>query len=162
MTPMDVGPYVLFPGEGRAMWGADGALTHIKASGNLTGERLAIIEDRAPQGDGTPLHSHATDDESFYVLEGELAIVLGDDPPIPAPAGTFIHIPGGVPHAFRVTSVMARYLIITTPHHGRFYEAMSEPATSMTMPEPGPMDMEKIEAACREYGVELLGPPPFE
>jgi hypothetical protein len=66
-----------------------------------------------------------------------------------------------VAHAFRVVSETARYLIFTTPHHGRFYEAMSTPATSQEMPEPGPMDMEKIEAACEAYGVEILGPPPF-
>jgi hypothetical protein len=29
------------------------------------------------------------------------------------------------------------------------------------MPEPGPMNMERIEAACEAYGVEILGPPPF-
>lgn len=154
-------PYVLKPGEGKAMWGGDGALTLFKASGDVTGERLAIIEDQAPRGDGTPLHAHAGDEESFYVLEGELAIAIGDDPPVPAPAGTFVHVPAGVPHAFRVVSAMARYLIITTPHHGRFYEAMSTPATTREMPEPGPMDMEKIEAACEAYGVEILGPPPF-
>jgi quercetin dioxygenase-like cupin family protein len=154
-------PYVLKPGEGQAMWGADGASTLFKATGELTGDRLAIIEDKAPRGDGTPLHAHADDDESFYVLEGELSIAIGNDPPVAAPAGTFVHIPGGVPHAFRVTSETARYLIVTTPHHGRFYEAMSTPATPTEMPEPGPMDMEKIEAACEAYGVEILGPPPF-
>ncbi len=42
-------PYVLQPGEGAAMWGADGALTLFKATGDLTGERLAIIEDQAPR-----------------------------------------------------------------------------------------------------------------
>lgn len=156
------GPYVLLPGEGQAMWGADGALTLYKATGELTGERFALIEDRAPRGDGTPLHVHAADDESFYVLEGEVEIVAGDGPPVVAPAGSFIHIPGGVAHAFRVVSETARYLLFTTPHHGRFYEAMSTPATSREMPEPGPMDMEKIEAACEAYGVEILGPPPFD
>lgn len=155
-------PYALLPGEGTAMWGADGALTLFKATGELTGERLAIIEDQALRGEGTPLHRHTADDESFYVLEGELAIVLADNAPLSAPAGTFVHVPGGVPHAFRVLSDTARYLIITTPHHGRFYEAMSRPATSRAMPQPGPMDMEKIEAACEAYGVEILGPPPFE
>lgn len=155
-------PYVLKPGEGKAMWGGDGALTLFKASGELTGERLAIIEDVAPRGDGTPLHAHAGDEESFYVLEGELSIAIAEQPPVSAPAGTFVHVPGGVPHAFRVVSETARYLIITTPRHGRFYEAMSAPATSREMPDPGPMDMEKIEAACEEYGVEILGPPPFE
>jgi hypothetical protein len=48
----------------------------------------------------------------------------------------------------------------TTPQHERFYRAISEPAQSRTLPPEEPLDMEKIEAAAREYKVEILGPPP--
>ena len=37
--------------------------------------------------------------------------------PITPSAGSFVHIPGGTVHAFRVNSDTARYLIITTPRH---------------------------------------------
>lgn len=153
-------PYVLLPGEGTAMWGADGALTLFKATGEGTGDRFALIEDTAPGGEGTPLHRHVEDEESFYVLDGELIFTIGNAPQVSAPSGTFVHIPGGVVHAFRVASETARYLIFTTPHHGRFYEAMSVPAASAELPEPSPMDMARIEEACEAYGVEILGPPP--
>ena len=41
-----------------------------------------------------------------------------------APAGTFAHLPGGTVHGFRIESETARYLIRTTPRHGRFYRAI--------------------------------------
>jgi quercetin dioxygenase-like cupin family protein len=153
-------PYALGPREGEAFWAVDGALTTVKANGESTGGRLAIIEDLAQAGEGTPLHVHRDDDESFYVLEGDVTFWLGDDPPVRGRPGTFVHVPGGVAHAFRVDSETARYLIITTPQHGEFYRAISEPAPERVLPPAGPMDMEKVEAACAAYGVEILGPPP--
>src|SRR5919112_5620232 len=153
-------PYVLGPEDGEAFWGLDSSLWSLKATAEQTGGRFSMIEEVAPRGEGTPLHVHREDDETFYVLEGELTFYLDDDQPIPASAGSFVHIPGGVVHAFQVDSETARYLITTTPQHERFYRAISEPAQSRTLPPEEPPDMEKIEAAAQEYKVEILGPPP--
>jgi quercetin dioxygenase-like cupin family protein len=152
-------PYVLGPEEGEVFWGF-GALWTLKASAEQTGGRFSLIEEVAPGGEGTPLHAHSEDDETFYVLEGDLTFYLDDDQPIPAFAGSFVHIPGGVVHAFQVDSETARYLILTTPQHERFYRAISEPAQTRTFPPEEPPDMEKIEAAAQKYKVEILGPPP--
>jgi quercetin dioxygenase-like cupin family protein len=153
-------PYVLGSEDGEAFWGF-GSLWTIKASAEQTGGRFSLIEELAPRGEGTPLHVHREDDETFYVLEGELTFYLDEGPPAPATAGSSVHIPGGVVHAFRVDSETARYLIITTPQHERFYRAaFGEPAQSRTLPPEGPPDMERIEAAMQEYKVEMLGPPP--
>ncbi len=125
-----------------------------------TGGRVSVVEITVPAGwDGPPLHHHAFD-EAFYVLDGDLTFYLGNDEPIRAPAGSFVHIPGGTVHAFRVDSETARYLIITTPQHERFYRAISEPAQTRSIPPETPMDMEKIGAACEAYGVEGVGPAP--
>jgi quercetin dioxygenase-like cupin family protein len=154
-------PYVLGPEDGEAFWGLDNSLWSLKATAEQTGGRFSLIEEIAPRGEGTPLHVHREDDETFYVLEGELTFYLNEgSQPIPASAGSFVHIPGGVAHAFQVDSETARYLITTTPQHERFYRAISEPAQSRTLPPEEPLDMEKIEAAAREYKVEILGPPP--
>jgi quercetin dioxygenase-like cupin family protein len=113
-------PYVLGPEEGEAFWGF-GALWTPKATAEQTGGRFSMIEEVAPRGEGTPLHVHREDDETFYVLEGELTFYLNEGgQPIPASAGSFVHIPGGVVHAFQVDSETARYLITTTPQHERF------------------------------------------
>ena len=153
-------PYALGPAQGEAFWGF-GSLWTIKASAEQTGGRFSLIEELAPGGAATPLHVHREDDETFYVLEGELTFYLDEGQPLAAPAGSFVHIPGGVVHAFQVDSETARYLIITTPQHESFYRAaFGDPARSRTLPPEGPLDMERIEAAAQEYKVEMVGPPP--
>ena len=160
LTDTNPTPYALGPEEGEAFWGF-GSLWTIKASGEQTGDRFSMIEEVAPRGEGTPLHRHREDDETFYVLEGELTFYLEDDQPVTASAGSFVHVPGGAVHAFRVDSETARYLIITTPQHERFYRAaFGDPAQARTLSPEGQLDMERIEAAAQEYKVEILGPPP--
>jgi quercetin dioxygenase-like cupin family protein len=152
--------YALGPDEGEALWGF-GTLWTIKASAEQTGGRFALIEERAPRGAATPLHVHREDDETFYVLAGEITFYLDDDQPIPATAGSFVHVPGGAAHAFRVDSETARYLIISTPQHECFYRAaFGDPARSRDLPPQGEPDWDRINAAAEEYKVEVLGPPP--
>ena len=153
-------PSVLGPEDGEAFWGIDGSLWTMKADTAQTHGQFSLLEEVAPRGDGTPLHVHGEDDEAFYILEGTLTFRLGDDPPRQVAAGGFVHIPGGTVHAFKVDSESARYLIITTPQHERFYRAISERASTRSLPPPRPLDMDKVEAACAEHGVEILGPPP--
>jgi quercetin dioxygenase-like cupin family protein len=150
---------VVGPAEGEPLWCA-GALTMVKADAEQTAGAYSLVEDLAPKGSGTPLHRHQADDEAFYVLDGEMTFYVGDDRPLRAGPGTFVHIPGGTVHAFRVESDTARYLILTTPQHERFYRAISEPARSRTIPPDAPLDMETIGAACETFNVEWVGPAP--
>ena len=152
-------PVVLGPTDGESLW-CVGALTTVKAAAAQTAGAYSLIEDFVAKGAGTPLHRHRDDDEAFYVLDGELTFFLGDHGPIQAGAGTFVHIPGGTVHAFRVDSDTARYLILTTPQHERFYRAIAEPAQARTLPPEGPLDWEVIGAACDLYNVESCGPAP--
>ena len=153
-------PYALGSEDGEALW-FFGMLATMKATTEQTGGRFLLVEELAPRGTATPLHVHPEEDESFHVLEGEMTFYLEDGQPIPASAGSFVHIPKGyVPHAFRVDSEVARFLVRTTPEHEHFIRAASEPAQSRTIPTQEPLDMEKVRAAAAEHGVEILGPPP--
>jgi quercetin dioxygenase-like cupin family protein len=151
-------PIVLAANDGEALW-SFGVLSTIKVSAAHTGGRFSLIEDLAPRGEGTPLHVHA-DDESFYVLAGELTFYVADGQSFRATAGMCVHIPGGVGHAFAVDSDTARYLIITTPQHERFYRAIGEPAASRHLPPRAALNLDQVAAAGHEHGVEILGPPP--
>lgn len=152
-------PYALGSEDGESLWGF-GSLTTIKASAGQTDGRFSLIEVLSPGGAATPIHVHREDDESFYVVEGELTFYLEDGEPVSASAGSFVHVPGGSVHAFQVDSETARYLIITTHQHELFYRAISEPTRTRSIPPAAPLDMEKIGPAAQEYGVEILGPPP--
>jgi mannose-6-phosphate isomerase-like protein (cupin superfamily) len=60
-------------------------------------------------------HVHADEDDAFYILEGELTFVVGDEE-VAAPAGTFVLIPPGVEHGFRNdTDQVVRILNIHAP-----------------------------------------------
>lgn len=152
-------PYTLGSKEGEPLW-FFGTLVTFKATAGQTGGQFTLIEQLCPNGMATPLHSQPEDDESFYILEGRLTFYLEDGQPIPASAGSFIHIPGGTVHAFQSDSRRARLLNLTTPQHERFMRAAGEPACGRILPPEGPPDMEKVMAAAKEYGVEILGPPP--
>jgi mannose-6-phosphate isomerase-like protein (cupin superfamily) len=63
-------------------------------------EEIAISEVWSePGGPSPPLHRHHRHVESFYVVEGEAAITMGDRD-LPAPAGTWAQVPAGTWHRF--------------------------------------------------------------
>jgi mannose-6-phosphate isomerase-like protein (cupin superfamily) len=62
----------------------------LKASQHSTGGALSIFETSI--GAGPPLHVHDREDESFYVLDGELSVRCGDDA-FEAAAGSFVFLP---------------------------------------------------------------------
>ena len=159
MNTTDSVAYALGSEEGEAFWFFGGLVT-VKASALQTGGNFAITELLVPRGTATPLHRQPEDEESFYVLEGKLTFYLEDDQPIPASAGSFVHVPAGVAHAYRVDSETARILVVTTAQHERFFRAASDPAQARTVPPQAPPDMERVMAAAQEYGVEILGQPP--
>ena len=82
----DPAPYTLGSEEGEALWFFGGLVT-VKASAEQTGGRFSLTEQLFPDGMATSLHSQPEDDESFYVLEGEVTFYLEDGQPIPVSAG---------------------------------------------------------------------------
>ena len=152
-------PTIAATEEGEGLWGL-GGLWIIKVSAAQTGGSFTLLEVRMQQGCATPLHRHAADEETFIVLEGALALLVGGRR-IDAGPGDIVHLPRGEVHAWRVESELARFLIIATPQHEAFYREASVPAPSLTQPpDAGTLDLEIVGAAAKRHGVELLGPPP--
>ena len=69
--------------------------------------------------------------------------------------------PRGVPHAYRVESEQARWLVINNPAgFEQLVRAASEPAPRAELPPPGqPLDPAPLAQTAAEYGIEILGPP---
>lgn len=156
-------PIMRDPGEGDALWFNNDLLT-FKATGAQTGGAYLLVEELARRGKVTPLHTHPDETETFYVLDGEARMYLdGDERQVAA--GSFVSVPPGVPHAYLVTSDLARALILITPGNGameRFFREAGEPAAERALPDAGPLDIERIGAAAEHTGaVKILGPPPF-
>jgi quercetin dioxygenase-like cupin family protein len=147
-------------GEGEALW-AFGVLATIKASGDTTAGRVAVVEHLAPKGAGSPLHVHRREDEWFYVIDGSVTFWVGGDL-FEAGAGAFVYGPRDVPHTFMVSSEQARFLLVTEPAGFEdFMRAMGQPAEALTVPPPAapPADIAPLIAAAAGYGIEILGPP---
>lgn len=100
-------PYVTLPGEGLSA--ADRTM---KASRDATGGAISVYETTVDSG--PPLHVHTHEDESIYVLEGELLVRYGDETRR-VPAGSFVFLPRGVPHRFRSEGGPARVLLMAVP-----------------------------------------------
>jgi len=64
------GNLILGPGEGQTIPVPGHKVTH-KVVGADTGGAYALMEVEL-HGDGPPQHIHKTEDEAFYVLEGEV------------------------------------------------------------------------------------------
>src|SRR5215468_8983884 len=84
------------PGEGQAVWFLDNHMT-IKATASSTGGAFGLVESLIAPGFSPPLHVHHREDESFWVLEGELSMRCGDRT-FRACAGSFVFLPRDVPH----------------------------------------------------------------
>jgi quercetin dioxygenase-like cupin family protein len=130
--------------------------TYFLATGDSTDGTFALVDERAPRGMSVPLHLHREDMESFYVLEGEITLYIGDQAGVRAGAGSFAHVPGGTVHGFRVESETARYLILTTPRHGQFYRAITLPSRPGGLPPLESIDGPRIHDAAQEYGIEFV------
>ena len=112
------------------------------------------LESTGPAGDHTPLHVHHTDDEGFYVLEGELTLWAGDDKHV-LRAGKSILAPRGVPHTLRVGDRDARWLVTSTPAgFEAFVRAVGSTERQAALPDPS-----ELARVAAEHGIEILGPP---
>jgi quercetin dioxygenase-like cupin family protein len=164
--------------EGETLWFL-GTLARMKLVGEQTGGRFSLWEGVLRRGAAPPLHSHPQD-ETFYVLEGEVTVWLVE-PELAAagegnaPAwvntrgrrcgvGAVAFAPGGVPHTFRVESDTARMLVLSTPAGIEdMVRALAEPAQWpwLQPPPSGPrVPAERMTTVERETGMIRHGPPP--
>jgi quercetin dioxygenase-like cupin family protein len=120
--------------EGEAIWFTDSLVT-IKASAEDTAGSLGVMHVRAPRSAGSPVHEHRDEDESWYVLAGELRFWLGDVERR-AVAGDYVFGPRGIPHRFCVESDGAEFLILVAPGGFEgFVRDTGWPASSRVLPE---------------------------
>ena len=95
--------------------GVVGDIYRFLVTGEETAGRYAMFEAVVLPGGGPPLHLHRKEDETFYVLEGEITFQVGDEKLVARP-GAFVNMPIGNPHAFKnETDAPAKMLISFAP-----------------------------------------------
>ncbi len=147
------GAFVLGPGEGRSIDLGNFAMS-VKATAAETGQAFTLLEAAEPAGFGPPMHIHHDAAEAFFVLAGEYVIFV-DDREYTCPAGSFIYIPRGLRHGFRVGAVPSRKLNLYSPAAmvGYFDELSAAIATQ----DGDPAELDEI---ARRHGMEVVGPVP--
>lgn len=148
-------------GEGERLWFAGGGIFTMKASAAETDSAFTLFEDHVVRGKTTPMHVHPNEDETVYVLEGEILVDIEGTQHRVGERGVFV-APRGVAHAFMVTSETARLLCLQTPGTGEaFYREVSDPAGAEADASRPPDLARLLEAAANSETIEVLGPPPF-
>ena len=142
-------------GLGQPRW-FFGMLAEVKASAADTAGQYTLVEITAPPGLEAPLHVHYSEDEGFYVLEGEVTIVVGDQT-VELASGQHAFGPRDVPHRFKVGPEGARMIWVLTP--GGFenlIEEVSAPAEAPTVPPPSVIPPENVAELLLRHGNEML------
>lgn len=94
---------VVRPGEGRVLHLGVFEAVVLATSEQTSGEFTLLQTQSEPSGFGPPLHIHRNAAEAFFVLEGQYLMHV-DDRRTLCPPGSFVYVPRGMPHTFRVVS----------------------------------------------------------
>jgi quercetin dioxygenase-like cupin family protein len=87
----------------------------IKASEIRQGSGASVLEYTTKKGEEPPDHTHGTEDEMFYVLEGAITFRCGGES-FDLEKGGFMFLPRGMKHGYIIRSDEAvRLLVITAP-----------------------------------------------
>lgn len=149
----DATPITRGPGEGKTVRGPVGGPLTFKARSEETGGSLTAVENVVPPGEGPPVHLHPNEDEAWWVVEGTLSFLIGEETS-DAEAGSFVFVPRGTPHAFTNGGTTdARILVLFTPGG---IEPMFDALAEVNPADAGPR---AFKAAADLVEMEILGPP---
>ena len=125
----------------------------VKADADQTAGVVSVLEAGEPPGFGPPIHVHHDAAEAFYVLEGEYIMYL-EDREFVCPAGSFVFIPLGARHGFRVGDVPSRKLNLYFPAAmvGYFDDLTSALRRD-------DVDESELAEIARAHAMEIVGPP---
>lgn len=133
-----------------------GAVHTYKALADETRGLVSVWETMAPPGAGAPRHTHAGEDEAFYVLEGEVTVeVEGEEHPVVLGAGGFLYSPRGVAHSYRNSGAGALRLLVMCMPGG--LERMFGAIDAAVRPDRAP-DMAELAGIAAEHGVSIAPP----
>lgn len=121
----------------------------------------AVIELTIPPGGSPPRHVHDTLDDSFLMLEGEVLVRCGEAV-FTARPGSYVVLPAGVEHTFRVVSATPAKMVLVhaDDHFLKFIEAVGTPTRDLRLPTPGAhdLDRERLIRAGAAHDLRIVGP----
>ena len=149
----NTGPMVLGPGD---------IYTFLATEAETDGAYF-VMEGMVPPDGGPPPHIHHNQVETFYIVEGQMEILLGDQV-YQANAGDFVHVSKGTTHRFINRSQTPTKMILTFVPAGdveHFFREAFEQTTDRNAPPP-PLDdafIQRMLQAAGRHDIEVLPPP---
>ena len=145
------------PDQGKVLPNPIGGRMVVKVRDGDTGGSFSVHDNVIPAGSPGPLpHLHRDHEKTFYVLEGELKVRVGERR-ITAPVGSFVVIPRGVVHQpSNPTTKTTRVLLIFSPAGmERFFEEAAEGRIPLHAVPTDPEVLERRAAFVEKYGYEF-------
>lgn len=127
------------------------SLTFKVAASDTAGNLLVIEHNGLQPGKGPALHLHYSQEEWFYIMEGEVQFQVGDQR-LSLRTGESILAPRRVPHTFSAVGAPAHMLIAFTPADKMeqyFIDSFANPSLAPT------------EEFTNRYAMKWIGPSPF-
>ena len=127
-----------------------------------TGGRFALMEYTAKPGNEPPPHLHEREDETLYILEGEIEAYQGDEVLRLAP-GDCLFTPMGTAHSWYILTPNLRMLImVAPPFSDRYFREMARPTDDMSLPSDqrtyAQSSPEHAIAVGEKHGIRILTP----
>lgn len=129
----------------------------VKIAASATAGAYSLLEDRVAPGGGPPPHVHEHEDEAFFVLDGALEVMCGDEKFQVDPGG-LAYLPRKIPHRFSVVGdTPARFLTLFSPGGlEKFFAELGVPATSSHPQLPTePSNLSRVVHVAAKYGITL-------
>jgi mannose-6-phosphate isomerase-like protein (cupin superfamily) len=154
-------PTIFQPAADRpAYWLADHRMT-LLIPGERTSNAYAVLEALVVPGGGPPPHIHHREDELFYVLEGDIAIRVGERT-VRASAGTCVHVPSGAVHTFRNEGSRPARMVVQYAPAGfeKYFSTVGTPGAygDETAPPVTQETLERFLAYAAQFNLEVLPP----
>lgn len=127
-------------------------------SGAQTAGQFCLFENESGGSTKTPIHVHAKDDETIYVIEGELTALIDGAPRRLLP-GESAFLPRGIPHQLvNISGNPCKYILIGTPAlFDRFLrEAGRERRPGEAVGPPTSEEIDRLREASPKFGISLL------
>jgi len=142
----------------QAWWFLDALVVEHRRAEEMAG---IVLEMTLPVGHAPALHVHDTLDDNWYVLQGQMAARCGDDEFV-IEAGSWVSMPRGVPHTFRVVGERpARILVVHDNSTFRDFVRELGARTTEHVPPPTPSfpPMDQLARVAGNHDLRPIGPP---
>ncbi len=144
--------------QAQAWWFLDLLVVEHRCAADM---KTVVMEMTLPVGSSAPLHVHDDLDDTWYILDGEMAVRCGDDVSIVGP-GHWVSMPRGVPHTFRVVGDReARILLVHDNASFRdLIRDLGVPAEARVVP-PQPVfpPTDELARVAAAHDLTPIGPP---